>query len=195
MNKIENFFDELAPNWDQMESHTLEEKRALLDLVGIKKGDLCLDAACGTGVITGLIHEYSQNDVLGVDLSQKMIMIAKEKYQNDQWACFLQKDLLTLELNEQFDVIIIYNAYPHFLDPARLALKLYTLLKPQGRFAIMHSLSRQELAMHHKGRADQVSRTIKAPLEEASYFNDYFKIVKTLDGEHSYLLVGEKTKE
>ena len=82
MNEIENYFDQQASSWDKNEKHTEEEKIALLNKLNLKVGDIVLDIACGTGVISGLIHNITKSDVLGIDISQNMINIAQEKYKN-----------------------------------------------------------------------------------------------------------------
>lgn len=192
MNKVEEFFDQLASNWDQGETHTIEEKRTLLDFVGIEEGNKVLDVACGTGVITGLIESYSKTKVLGIDISANMIDIAKEKYKDYPNIEFLHQDFLVMDEDNKFDVIIIYNAYPHFLKPNLLANKLMAMLNDGGKFAILHSLSRAELDTHHSGKTMEVSRHLMAPEDEFIFFKKYFEPLKLEETDHSYVIVGKK---
>lgn len=195
MNNIEKFFDDVASTWDDKESHSVEEKINLLDKVGIKKSDDVLDLACGTGVITGLLHQYSDNLITGIDISSNMINIAKNKYKNDNKALFICKDFLNIDVKSKYDVVIIYNAYPHFLDPKLLSNKLFEVLKDNGRFAILHSLSKEELALHHSKGANPVSRTLNAPISEFVFFKDKFKLIEASETQHSFALICEKNSD
>lgn len=192
MNEIENFFDQCAPSWDKEECHTLEEKKYLLDKVQIKPNTKVIDIACGTGVITKLLHNYSHDTVKGIDISQKMIDIAKNKYQLEKDIIFEKCDLLDLKEENYYDYAIIYNAYPHFLDIDALINKLNQILKKGGKFAILHSLSREELKKHHGKRAINVSRTLNSPKEESEAFKQYFDIIEASETEHTFVLIGKK---
>ncbi len=189
---IEQFFDSLASTWDKAENCPKDRKLALLKEVGIKPYDRVLDVACGTGVVTGLIHDLSKNDVVGIDLSSNMIKIAEDKYKNDTWATFVHNDLLTWVTSEKFDDIVIYNAYPHFLDTSALANKAYSLLNKGGRLAILHSLSRKQLGIHHSGTASQVSRTLDEPEKEAERFKGKFDVIKAYEDDKSIIIVLER---
>lgn len=193
MNEIENFFDNMAPSWDEHENCPIETKLSLLKESNMKEGDLVLDVACGTGVVTGLIHSLTNNKVVGIDISSKMIGLAKEKYSSYPWADFRHKDLFDLDEKEKFDAIIIYNAYPHFMDPKKLAEKCYKLLKEEGTVSILHSLSRKELDAHHSGKVKPISRSLSEPNKEAAYFK-HFDIVKAKEDEKSFVLVLKKAK-
>ena len=189
--KVQEFFNRVAPKWDQAEACPIERKRALLAGLGICPGHRVLDVACGTGVMTALIHELTQAPVLGVDISPKMIEIAREKYEGCAWATFVQADFVGMPLEQTFDFVLVYNAYPHFEDPAALAAQMARVLRPEGRFAILHSLSRAQLDAHHAHCMD-VSRTLKPPKEEAKSFEREFVILEASEGEDYYLIEGVK---
>lgn len=189
--KVKDFFDHRAPTWDQGETCPIERKRALLGRLPIRVGDRVLDVACGTGVMTALVHERSQAPVAGVDISPKMVDIAREKYANCPWASFVAADFVTADVEGQYDFVLVYNAYPHFDDPAALAAKMAQVLGPSGRFAILHSLSRAQLDAHHAHCMD-VSRSLRCPQEEAKAFERYFAVEQADEGDDFYLISGVK---
>ncbi len=191
VNPIEQFFDEQAKTWDDIECHTDEEKKNLLNQLNLKENDKVIDIACGTGVITRLIHEYTKSNVLGIDISNNMILKAKEKYSSESWAEFIHIDLMDLDEGNKFDCAIIYNAYPHFPSPEGLSKKLSKILNPNGKFAILHSLSRHQLSIHHAKRAKNVSRELKPIVEEAKYFENEFNILKAYEDDHSIVILGQ----
>ena len=112
---VRRFFDGLAPSWDQRADDDLSFVASLLKPLEIQEGESILDLGCGTGVITGLLHQMSKAPVLGLDVSPKMIAEAKKKYQGQEGISFEANDFLSWK-GGRFDVIVIYNAYPHFVD-------------------------------------------------------------------------------
>ena len=190
-NPVEQFFDSVASSWDERECHSRQEKLRLLCACNLNIGDKVIDIACGTGVITSLIHELTESDVLGVDISKNMIDIAKEKYKELKYASFKHIDVMDLDEDNKFDYAIIYNAYPHFSQPRKLSSKLSKILNPNGHFAILHSLSRQELSLHHQGKASNVSRDLDEIVKEAKYFENEFIIEKAYEDDHSIILIGK----
>ena len=192
MNEIQDFFDRLAPNWDKGNQKPGDDVAGLIKRLGIKKGDAVLDLACGRGVITGLLSAYSQNQVLGMDLSPKMIEGAKEDYAGAPGAAFVCEDFLSSNHPGEFDYVVVFNAYPHFVDRAKFKTKLYDSLKEGGKFAIVHSFGAAGLNRHHEGVAPTVSRTIGKSEEEAAFFADCFDIVLAEDDAKHYLIIGRK---
>lgn len=45
---------------------------------------------------------------------------------------------------ETFDRIVIYNAYPHFIEKEKLVKKVEELLNPGGRFVVAHGACREK---------------------------------------------------
>jgi len=188
-NEIKDFFDGLAPNWDANEDTSDEKILSLLQRIGIKKGDAVLDVACGTGRITSLLHGLCGTDVLGVDISEKMIAIAKKKYEDKPWAHFECGDFCAMKGKKKYDVIVLYNAYPHFLKPEELKNAFARCLKQGGLFAIVHSMGRERLRLHHEGVPSYVSRNLDHVSIEAERFTQDFTIILTEEDEDHYLVI------
>ena len=198
-NKIEQYFDNLANDWDSFQDCPEDVKRALLERSGISRGARVLDVACGTGAITSILHDLTGERVKGVDLSGEMIKVAKRKFAGCDWAEFEHTDFLHMsedvyqnKQGEAFDMIVIYNAYPHFLDVDALRDKAYAVLKQGGKLVIVHSISREALNSHHKQHADHVSRMIGSPEEEAKRFETLFDVEIAEESDKHYLIVLSK---
>lgn len=192
MNEIRDYFDTLANSWDAMEKKKDEEILPLLKKIGIQKGDYILDLGCGTGRITGLLHSLSDAPVFGLDISSNMISLAEKKYEGKEYAHFEVGDFLTQSFQKPFDVIVIYNAYPHFLNVEELSSSLAKNLKEGGRFAIVHSLSREQLSHVHSGCDHKTTRILSSPLEEGKHFEKQFDILLAEEDDSSFLIVGKK---
>lgn len=186
---VEKYFDNLASNWDSFQDCPMDVKRALLEKSGISRGARVLDVACGMGAITEILHDLTGEPVKGVDLSGEMIKVAQRKFEGCDWAEFEHVDFLDMNEDEVFDDIVIYNAYPHFLDVDALCHKAHEVLKQGGKLVIAHSISREMLNSHHKQHADHVSRPLFPAPEEAERFAKYFDVQIAEESDKHYLLV------
>lgn len=164
MNKREviKFFDRCAPGWDAGTIRDDEKIGFILDVAGIKPGVSVLDVACGTGVLFPDYLARGVSRVTGVDISPEMARIAATKL-HDPRVEVLCGDIETVELPRRYDCCVVYNAFPHFEDPARLVARLAELLAPGGRLTVAHSMSLEALHSHHAGAAHHVSRPMLSP--------------------------------
>ena len=186
---MSEFFDGLSENWDQNELSTKEQRREFLSFLDIKEGEKVLDLACGTGAITSLLQKKSKCDVVGLDISPKMIEKAKEKEKENHYIHYFVGDFLSYQFNEKFDHIVVFNAYPHFLDKEKFKNKVLKLLNKNGKLEIIHNISRQEIENHHKGGANPYSRGLLSPQEEAQLYLPEMNILLCEEDNHSSKLV------
>ena len=185
------FFDRCAPTWDaeMIKNDTIIGK--ILDHAEVDAGMDILDVACGTGV---LIPDYVKRDVAkvtGIDISDEMIRIAKEKFQEENVEFFCL-DAETIVLPQKYDVCMIYNAFPHFANPASLIQSLSDKLKMGGRLTIAHSMSRKQLDSHHACPARKVSNGLMHEDELAKLFSAFFEVDVKISDENMYVVSGYK---
>ena len=188
---VRDFFDSKASHWDEWANDDLKRVRSLFERIPVKVGDRVLDCACGTGVVTGLLQDMCQVEVLGMDIAPNMIEIAKRKYEGRKGISFEVGDFLEMK-GGRFDLIVIYNAYPHFVHPEELAKALARNLNDGGRFAIVHSIGRRALEGHHHGLGPAISRNIASPKEEARFFAESFHMEVQGEGDNFFLMTGRK---
>ncbi len=194
MNKVKDFFESIADNWNNKSDDLNEIENNLFKEIEINKNELILDLGCGKGIITPLIYKYTERKVIGIDLSEKMIEGAKEKNNDINKYEYHCGDYLDYKFNDKFDKIIIFNAYPHFLDKEALALKAYNDLNDDGYLIIMHNLGRDELNKYHHNHADKISNGLMVPKDEEKELKKYFKLEKYLDEFDRYLMVLKRRK-
>ena len=183
------FFDRCAPSWDVGLVRNEAVISAILDNAGVKAGVDVLDVACGTGV---LFSDYLQRGVASltaIDISPEMVKLARQKYPK---VCVLCGDVEQTVFDQCFDVIMIYNAFPHFPDPARLIGCLARWVKPGGRLSVAHGMSREKLLQHHAGTASRVSVDLLAENELAALFAPYFDVDTVISDERMYQVAGRK---
>ena len=93
---------------------------------------------------------------------------------------------------EKFDAIMVYNAFPHFPDPAHLIEVLASLVKPGGRLSVAHSMSRAALADHHAGRAANVSIDLVEETVLSALFAPFFEVDVVISNDHMYQVAGTR---
>lgn len=191
MDEIAAYFDERADSWD--ESGCSGESRvqgAVLSLVDLKPGDTVLDLGCGTGVMIPFYLAAQAGKIVAVDVSEKMVERAREKFGNEPSVELRASDALSLDEGERFDAAVIYNAYPHFPDKLALVEKVYRLLKPSGRFVVAHGSGKDVINRHHEAVAAGVSCGLRAASEESALWADKFKIEALVDTPGFYAFSG-----
>ena len=191
MNKLEviAFFDKCAPNWDEKIVRSDSKISCIMDAAGIKAGISVLDVACGTGV---LFEDYLSRDVMkvtGVDISPEMARNAALKLR-DQRVEVLCGDIETIDIPYQYDCCVVYNAFPHFEDPARLIKRLISLLAPGGRLTVAHGMSLDALHRHHEGAAKHVSRPMLQTEELAKLMAPTLTVDMMVSDDEKYIVSG-----
>lgn len=187
---MKSFFDEKAESWDLGNDERSDLREKLIRRLPISNGMKIIDIGCGTGVITPLLHSLSNTPVLGVDISPRMIEIAKGKDKENQNE-FVCADFCQMNFAYPYDGAIFYNCYPHFMDLDALKLALIQCLKPGGFFAIVHNSGRGELFACHRKHM-HVSRNMLPIEKEAEFYLDNFKIEIAEESDDYYLLVLRK---
>ena len=197
-NEVIQFFDRLAPNWDADMVRNEDVIKTILNNAGVETGKDILDVACGTGV---LIPDYISRGVASVtaiDISPKMIDIAREKYLKDgknissTEVSIICGDVETYDFEKQFDSIVVYNAFPHFPDPDRLIAGLAKKLKPGGILTIAHGMSREKINSHHKGSASHVSNGLMPVGILVGILAKYLSVDMYISDDRMYQVCGRK---
>lgn len=185
---IISFFDSSAGSWDEELIRNDKVIEKILDNCGIDKDVCVLDVACGTGV---LFPDYIKREavVTGIDISPQMVKIAKEKFPDVNVIC---GDVEETDLNEKFDAVMVYNAFPHFPDPERLVEKLSKLLRKGGRLSVAHGMSREDLLKLHNERASKVSLPLPDEKTLAKIFEPFFSVDIMISDSEMYQVSGVK---
>lgn len=180
--KIRDFFNSVAITYTHDDSIAIEE---LLDSLRLERFPRILDIGCGKGIISDKLLKRNKGEVIAIDLSDKMIDLAKEANPNTK-VKFINIDFYEFEDEKPFDMIICFDAYPHFMDVENFVEKAASLIKKDGELIIAHDIGRSALNEHHARHAVAVSRLLKDPINEAKCFEKYFKVVLANEGNNYY---------
>jgi demethylmenaquinone methyltransferase/2-methoxy-6-polyprenyl-1,4-benzoquinol methylase len=94
-------------------------------MLALHKGQKVLDLACGTGGLTILVADIvgPEGKVIGIDLSQRMLNVAKQKSSSYPQIKYIRKNFENLSYNNDFDAVVIgFGAHE---VPASARLNLY----------------------------------------------------------------------
>lgn len=106
-----------------------------------------LDAGCGTGAMLQLFCKDCPNKkYVGIDLSEKMIQVARKKKLSN--VRFVVGDCENLPFEDNcFDVVTCSMSFHHYPNPEDFFHSLFRVLKPGGRFILRDVASKSNLLM------------------------------------------------
>ncbi|MEM8655115.1 MAG: class I SAM-dependent methyltransferase [Pseudomonadota bacterium] len=108
---IQGVYDRQAAVYDAQRSRALFEARWLARFAsGLADGARVLDLGCGTGDPIARWFKAEGFAVTGVDFSEPMLEIARDRWPDGDWR---QADMRDFELGQTFDGIIAWNSFFH----------------------------------------------------------------------------------
>ena len=193
--RIKEVFNSWAETWDERAIPREEKIKRILEVGEMKEGIDILDVACGTGVMEQFLLKYNPKSIVAVDIAENMIKKAKEKY-NDNRIEFICDDIHNIK-DRKFDYVIIYNAFPHFLNPDKFIAHVHTLLRENGKFLICHDMGRDQLNNHHnnKKKVSDISLGLKETAEVGWMLVNSFFVDKMVDEDDIYIIYSIKKEK
>ena len=107
---------------------------------------------CGTGQESELLEKYNPQKIVGIDLSEKSIEIARKSYPNCE---FYLADMLNLPFDDnEFDFVYSSLALNHIEDTDRLFKEIYRVLNNDGRllFSVGHPMRFANKAINYNDK-------------------------------------------
>lgn len=153
------FFDRLAPKWDDDEVlSTPERVMDILGKISVTKGMNVLDLGTGTGILVPYLSEMigPQGHLTAVDLSGGMLEIARKKYGELPNVEFLQLDFEEELIPGSYDLVMLYSVYPHLHAPADTIDWLFRMnMNPGGKLVIAFPCDEKFINnIHHEKKAE-----------------------------------------
>ena len=96
-----------------------------------------LDLGAGTGLFSEFVlQKYPNAKITLVDLSRKMLDVAKKRFSSNKNIDIIQQDFTTFKGEKLYDAVISSLAIHHLEDKAKAELynTIFSLLKPEGIF-------------------------------------------------------------
>lgn len=146
LSSTERGYDLLAPKFDFTPFLTpppvIEAAAQVLAPLGPFEAGL--DLCCGTGAGMVMLRSLCTERVVGLDFSQGMLEIARQKVPEAPGEArleFVHGNALDLPFEAEFDLIVCFGALGHILprDEVQFLAQVVKALRPGGRFAIITS--------------------------------------------------------
>ena len=141
--KVKELFDEGADRYDGQRRKVIpcfdDFYSIAIDLIPFEREDrfAVLDLGAGTGLLTALILKKYPNAISSlVDVSEKMLQKAKERFEGHERIRFCIMDYAVSPLPDQFDLVVSALSIHHLSDPEKKHLfkRIYDALNSGGQF-------------------------------------------------------------
>lgn len=137
---VRDQYDQMAAVYDQRWSCYVANTLSFLkSWANIPPEATVLDIACGTGEFERLLlTEHPTQQMVGVDISEKMLEIAKQKLHAYPNISFHTAPASALPFaSKSFDVIVSASSFHYFDDPDAALAEMKRVLKPDGTVVIL----------------------------------------------------------
>ena len=152
-----NWYDRISKFYDFFTEKIYREQRIkLLERLELKKGDKVLLVACGTGIsFKSILQKIGKEGIIvGIDNSERMLKIAKEKISKSKWlnvklikksAEKVSSELIETEIGKkiEFDIVIgelAFSVIPNWKTSIRKSIEL---LRENGKIGILDGFRSQ----------------------------------------------------
>lgn len=147
--QVEKMFDTISGNYDGLNrvisfGTDVKWRKRVLKLIQNKNPESILDIATGTGDLAIKFAEKTNaSKVVGLDLSEGMLSVAKKKVEGKTYAeklNFIKGDSEALPFDDNsFDAITVSFGIRNFETLEKGLSEIYRVLKPQGLFIILET--------------------------------------------------------
>lgn len=191
-------FDALAPRWDSLKPDSLVAaavERGLV-LLGSVSGLRVVDLGCGTGRLESvLLPRLGDGTVVAVDFSPAMIEQASRRCDDSRvkWLC---RDVLATGLKPgSADLVLCFDAFPHFPDGAAVLREVARWLRTDGAFLIWHDVGREQLASVHRRAGPPVDDDLLPPVGDLATLarSAGLRVELAEEDERSYTLLARRS--
>ena len=132
------YFDQIAPQWDQMQQSFFSEavRDKALATAGVRAGQLAADIGAGSGFISaGLLRQGLR--VVAIDQSEAMLAEIRHKFADATGIEYRLGEAETLPIEDEAVDYAFANMYLHHVEsPAEAIKEMARTLKPGGKLVI-----------------------------------------------------------
>jgi len=137
-------YDAVAPDYDETWSRLLQPvTRELVERLPVAEYSRIVDLGCGTGYATSLLAQrYQRANILGVDLSEKMLECARNKSPDPRIEWSRGDMLSSIQSLPSSETDLVFSAWAiGYSHPTRVIAAAARTLRPGGTLAFVVNLA------------------------------------------------------
>ncbi len=195
--KQKTFFNEKAHIWDEITIHDQKKVQYITDLLRISGSDKILDVGTGTGIMIPFYEKHLiEGCVVAIDYSEDMIKVARSKYPQKVHSqiSFLVSDVYELKYDAEFDLVVCYSCFPHFVNKPSAVEILSKALKRGGQLAVAHSNSVDKINGVHINGGVEIKNDFLPSMEQLKQLMKVhgLKVIFERDDEDYFICIAKK---
>lgn len=190
-------FEALASRWDaakSVEAIAAGVSRGL-SLLGDVSGLDVVDIGCGPGRLEPyLLAHLGEGRVVAVDFAAEMI-VRGAALCPDRRVTWLCRDVLRTGLADaSADLVLCFNAFPHFPGAGEVLREVARWLRPGGAFLLWHDVGRERLAEIHRRAGSALEGDLLPPVAELARLGrgSGFRVERAEEDGDSYTFLARK---
>ncbi|WP_353931854.1 class I SAM-dependent methyltransferase [Okeanomitos corallinicola TIOX110] len=156
------------------------ERYTYFNMLGDVRGKSILDLACGEGIYSREFKKKGAALVVGVDISEKMIELAKQEEAKQKFDIqYIVADVMELGKIGDFDLVVasyLLNYAQTEEQLLKMCQTIFTNLKPGGRFVTLNNNLEQPISSYLTTEKYGFIKTISQPLEPGTAMTLTFTI-------------------
>jgi tRNA (cmo5U34)-methyltransferase len=188
MHGLKETFDAIASHYDEQRGWIIPDLQgfyhaAVWAAAPLGKTPAILDIGAGTGLLSGLLLEtYPGATITLMDISEKMIEVARSRFTGKEGVSFIAADYRHEELGGPFDAICSALSIHHLEREEKYGLyrKVFDALNPGGVFVNADQVEGESEWLHWRYLEYWNDFVLQGPLETAE-IRAMFERRKTLD--------------
>ncbi len=189
----EYFRSRIAVFLQPIPEQILARTQKIAESAGLNEGSQVLDVGTGTGAL--IVHflelGVKQENVTGVDLSEEMLKIARERFPNVK---FIKADVLDADTvigtADQFDAVFFNACFGNIFDQELALQKTHALLRSRGSIVISHPLGKRFVKALHESDPTIVPHFLPEQNKLRKWANDLnMNLSEFIDEDEFYLAV------
>jgi demethylmenaquinone methyltransferase/2-methoxy-6-polyprenyl-1,4-benzoquinol methylase len=144
--QVEQMFDNIAPKYDLLNrlisgGIDVSWRKKAIQMLSVKSPKSILDVACGTADLALDMLVLQPNEIIGIDISERMLEVGREKIKDknaQHIITLLQQDVDALTFaNEKFDAVTAAFGVRNFEHLELGLTQMYKVMKKGGNLMIL----------------------------------------------------------
>tara|TARA_B100001113_G_scaffold171286_1_gene140153 strand:- start:40 stop:834 length:795 start_codon:yes stop_codon:yes gene_type:complete len=155
--QVRQMFDKISSNYDLMNriisgGIDIKWRKNVVKLLSPKKPKKILDVATGTGDLAIELGQTLATEIVGIDISERMLEIGKKKVKKSPWHKSIKMKIgdaekITYPAN-YFDAVTVSFGVRNFQNIDKGLMEIFRVLQPGGELIILETAVPQSFPLH-----------------------------------------------